>query len=232
MSRATHARFPRILAYAAVAAVLATGWMHAGSADARRVNPRDDLSTLRAELAETRAELGSYQSAYTELMNGLDKVERINARGGRNAKTKIQAQIDRTRRDVDGFVDTGYAADVEIRDHRDTAHDDYTGGGYTGGYSYGYAMDDGNFRVLLKQLKNAYASEQPTIAADAAVNAYFTVDQVLQMLKVVSYDSARVEVAAAIYSHVLDPESWLRVYDAIEYTSNRQALRERLGSAG
>ena len=36
-------------------------------------------------------------------------------------------------------------------------------------------------------------------------------------------------IARISYGRVLDPESWLRVYGAIEYTSNRQALRERLG---
>ena len=90
-------------------------------------------------------------------------------------------------------------------------------------------MSESDLRVLLKQLAAAYASEQPTIAADAARNAYFSVDQVIRMLKAVDFDSTRVEIAATAYGHVLDPESWLRVYDAIEYTSNRQALRERLG---
>lgn len=225
MARASHPRSAaRMLAFAAVAAALVTGWMHGGSADARRVGPRDDLATLRAELAQSRADLAAYQSAYTELMNGLDRVERLNARGARNARTKIQNEVDRTRREVSQYIYTAYDDDVDVRDHRDD-------GGYTGGgYSYGYAMDESDFKVLLKQLKNAYASEQPTIATDAAINAYFTVDQVVRMLKVVTYDSARVEVAAAVYSRVLDADGWLRVYDVIEYTSNRQALRERIGA--
>jgi hypothetical protein len=47
------------------------------------------------------------------------------------------------------------------------------------------------------------------------------------------FDSAKIDIAQALYPSAVDPERWIGVYSALDFDSSRSELRKRLGqSAG
>jgi hypothetical protein len=75
------------------------------------------------------------------------------------------------------------------------------------------SFDDGKIRVL----------------AEVAQRRWFTVGQVLGFMELMSFGDQKVEAAALLHSHTVDLENWYRVYGALTFDSNKDALRQRVG---
>lgn len=199
-----------LLAAATTAAV--TGFLPAGDATADHYTGRD--SQIEVENRQLRTELAYYQSAYDEMVLGLDRIDRAADKlRDRTSRQRIQTLVDTTRDRADQYVDG-----IE----RDGWGHDYT--------AYDYALSDTELaRVISRVQAESYSDEQLALIRSVAKSSYFTADQVVSLMKLCAYDDTRVEVAAALYPRVVDNQNWYLVYDGLTYSSSKKTLRERIG---
>lgn len=64
---------------------------------------------------------------------------------------------------------------------------------------------------------------------DAMRDRWFTAAQVRQLLETFTFPAKQVDVAVAIYPHVVDPQNWFGIYDAFTFDSHKNEVRQRLG---
>ena len=197
---------------AAATTAVVTGLLPSGQATADHYTGRD--GQVEVENKQLRSELAYYQSAYDEMVLGLDRIDRaadkLRDRAGRK---RIQTLVDTTRDRADQYVDG-----IE----RDGWGHDYT--------AYDYALSDTELaRVISRVQAESYSDEQLALIRSVARTSYFTADQVVSLMKLCAYDDTRVEVAAALYPRVVDGQNWYLVYDGLTYSSSKKTLRERIG---
>lgn len=60
----------------------------------------------------------------------------------------------------------------------------------------------------------------------ALKGVYFTTQQIVQMVNVLSFDDNRLELAKAAYDSCVDRENYYKVVDAMTYSSTKEKLRE------
>lgn len=244
MSRLARLAAPAV---AAALALAATAPLVADLAVARPARPdyQHPGDRLRAENEQLRLELGYYQSAYAELSSGLDRVEGVNRR---NRDPRTRMQIDRAvrhARDHAAQYVQPWSYDQQDPDWRDR-HDWRTmpsppmhdprirdrrpDRGDRGLQIQVMPIDDRAFASLTAEVSRAnFADDKLAIVQTAAGTNYFTVAQVVQLMKLASFDDTRVEIAATLAPRVLDGDKWFEVYGALSFSSSRDALRQRLG---
>jgi hypothetical protein len=201
---------PAVLA-ATAATIAVSGFLPSddASADHDRRRRDDDSSEVR----RLRDELAYYQQAYDEMHDGLVRIER--------AADKL-----RDRR-----------AGAKIRriaeDTLDRASETVNGGSYDDGDYYDnwrYTVSDSDFSVMSQRVAGAaYADEQLALVQELAAANYFTVSQVVALMKSCTYEDTRIEAAVSLYPRIVDPENWYLVNDGFTYSSSKKTLRERLG---
>jgi hypothetical protein len=248
MSRLARLAVP---AFAAAVALAVTAPMIADLASARPARPdyQNGTDRLRAENEQLRIELGYYQSAYTELSTGLDRVDAANRR---NKDRRSFMMIDRAlrgARDRAAQYVQPWSAEQQQPDWRD--HGDWrtmpapiptpNPGPFPPGSVRDrrtqpqmqiqvVAIDERAFASLTAEVGRAsFADDKLAVVRTAAATNYFTVAQVVQLMKLASFDDTRVEIAAALAPRVLDGDKWFEVYGALSFSSSRDTLRERLG---
>jgi hypothetical protein len=203
---------PVALAAAALAAAL-SGALLPGNATARSVYRDDDLSTLRAENKQLRSDLSYYQAAYDELDDGLTKIERAadrlrDRRAGAKIRRLAENAQDRAAQYVGGYEDGYYGND--------------------GGYAYEVSETD--FQTMAQRVSAAtYADDQLALVKQLATSNWFSVAQVVALMKTCTYEDTRVEIAVSLYPRIVDPQNWYLVNDGFTYSSSKQSLRERIG---
>ncbi|NOY25132.1 MAG: DUF4476 domain-containing protein [Oligoflexia bacterium] len=74
-----------------------------------------------------------------------------------------------------------------------------------------------------------FSTGKLALLRSAAADRWFSVDQVRQLVQGLSFGSDKVEAAAILYPHVVDLQNWYLVYDAFDFDSDKQALRDRVG---
>lgn len=87
------------------------------------------------------------------------------------------------------------------------------------------------FEGLLKQLQRlSFSDEQLTLAREAARGgAFFTSDQVGQLMRTSAFGDNQVRLAAALYPHVVDPQNFAQLASILTFESDRQKLRQLAG---
>lgn len=60
-------------------------------------------------------------------------------------------------------------------------------------------------------------------------NRSFTVNQVIELLETFDFGDDKVNAANLLYGQVEDPSNWYLVYGALDFDSDREALRRRTG---
>jgi len=87
-------------------------------------------------------------------------------------------------------------------------------------------MDSVTFGIFVKDLGSSRNLTEDRIAmiARSAARHLFTVDQVVTLMDFFSMDREKIQVAAVIYEHVLDPENYQRVYEALTFALSRETL--------
>jgi hypothetical protein len=218
------------IAFAAAAAVAAIGVLPHGSADAKRPSwgNHDEVSRLRAENAQLRSDLRAYQTGYDLLSDAISRVDRINSRSrDRRTQRDIQRTIERARRDAGPNIGHG----------NDGGYDGgYDGSGTPGGYpnypqgERRYQMPANQLNGLVARVRDAsFADDQLALIREAAALNWFSVDQVVALMKACSFEDTRIEIAVTLYPRIVDPQSWYTVNDAFDFSSSKQTLRQRTG---
>lgn len=89
------------------------------------------------------------------------------------------------------------------------------------------AFADPDFLAFLRQVKRAaFDDDRMLLLREVVKHRAFTTTQVIDVLDEVSFE--KVEAAVLLYPNVVDPESFVRVYDELNFTSDRRELAERL----
>ena len=91
-------------------------------------------------------------------------------------------------------------------------------------------MGDRDFDALVRGMNHeSFSNAKLDRLRGAAANNYFTVDQVIEVIKGLSFSNDKVEAAAIMHDHTVDRANWYRVYDAFEFGADREKLRKRVG---
>jgi len=97
------------------------------------------------------------------------------------------------------------------------------GGGY--GQPYFQAMNEYEFNGLLNTLNNAsFDNTRLTIASQAIMNNYLTVNQVKIIMNVFSFESNRLSFAKSAYARTIDKQNYYLVNDAFSFSSSIHSL--------
>jgi hypothetical protein len=204
----THAA---VAAFAALAATGATALLP-GQADADRDPHRD----LRIQNARLRTDLSYAQAANRELLDGLDRV----------ATTARQSTDRRTRYHVQRIVDDARSRAARYPDRSEERPDwPDRRPGHRERYR---ALADADFQRLVARVADGFPSETLEVVRTAAAANYFTVDQAVALLEACRFESARIDVAVALYPRVIDVERWFLVDEAFDFSSSRLALKQKL----
>lgn len=191
------------------------------------------LEQARAELEQLRGELGYYQAAYTELSQGLERIETAN-RGNRDrpAKISIQRAIRAARSGAARYVQpwTDEQRGAAWRDEADWRQPPNWDPPVMAAPAP-VAMTTADFGALTVQVERAsFASEKLGLIQAAAAANNFTVAQVTQLMQLAAFDDTRIEIAVTCAPRVIDGQRWFEVYGALSFSASRDALRKRLGS--
>ncbi|MCB9664836.1 MAG: DUF4476 domain-containing protein [Alphaproteobacteria bacterium] len=93
------------------------------------------------------------------------------------------------------------------------------------------ACDHGSFqRIVAAVDATPWSQERLALVREAARDRWFTVDQVLVLMDHVTWGSDKVEVAAMLHPHLVDPQDSYRLYGALTFSSDKASLRSRLGA--
>ncbi|MBP8808085.1 MAG: DUF4476 domain-containing protein [Kofleriaceae bacterium] len=221
------------LVVSTLAAALALGLtapIVADHADARPVQwtpPPDRGGDLRAENAALRAELARYRATFDR---GLDRIEDAtrNVRD-RRAATRLRRAIDDLRVELgNGWRDDRYDRPGPDRPGRPDrpvgpGRDDHRPGQVVG-------MPDADYQRLLAAVGAAnFPAEQLDVINAAAPYYAFTSDQVIGLMRAVSFDDNRLAIATTLFPRVVDPGRFYLAYEALDFPSSKDALRKRLG---
>jgi hypothetical protein len=198
-----------VAAFAAFAATSATALV-AGNASA----DRDSWGNgRRGETAQLRTDLAYFEAAHLELVRGLERVESAAQRSSdTRTRASVQRIVDETRQRAGRFVgDEGrvVAAPGPIAPSYPT-------------------LSSGDFDRLVARVRSTMGTECAEIVRSAARGSYFTVDQALALVKATSMESAKVDVAVALYPRVIDKDRWFLIDEGFSFPSSRQTLRSRV----
>lgn len=166
------------------------------------------------------------QADLTAMLADLDAIDRLNAAStDRATRKKIDKKIDRLRASLEDLADELDDArvsrdddrrDGDRRDHRDRR---------------AIAMTDGDFAQLLVELDAAtMSSDKRGLVLDVARTGWFTSDQVAAIVDHLTHSDDQLEAAVALHPRVTDPSNFHRVYKHLAHSSDRDALRERIGA--
>ncbi|MBK9031516.1 MAG: DUF4476 domain-containing protein [Myxococcales bacterium] len=242
-------------ALAAAAALIATAPLVHESAQARPTHPVRPMpppdhgggyngggfEQLRNENAALRAELAQYRTAVADGLTRLDAIARTSR--DRRTTVRLRRTIDDLRGQLAspgrGWDDGGWTQPPPPDGWTQPQPQPPPGGwpqppprGGDGPWandpSYG-AMPAGDFQRLQDQLAAArFPSDQLALIGVAAPRNRFTVDQVIALMQVLAFDDARIEVAVLLAPRVIDGQRWHLVFDALQFSSSRDTLRQRV----
>jgi len=96
-----------------------------------------------------------------------------------------------------------------------------------GNTQYRTPMTSEDFSVLLQNVQNQRRASGRTTAVTNAFNNtsyYFTTNQAMRLLELVTSESKRLSLAKTVYPKITDPANFSLVYDLLESQANRDAL--------
>jgi len=94
-------------------------------------------------------------------------------------------------------------------------------------------MTDADFSMVLQNVESQRRASAKTTAVTNAfnnTNYYFTTDQAIQLLELVTSESKRFSLAKTVYAKITDPANFSLVYDLLESQSNIDALEAYVDS--
>ncbi len=228
---------------AAVTALLVSGLFPNGEADARRRPPPDpcqnhrntrEMRRLQGEVAQLQADLAAYQSAYSALDDGMNRLERLAIRRvrDRRAKNALVGAINRAReaasQNFAAAVPTAPATPVPPPPPAPQPVYDQPAPQPIYQQPSPQPMTRRDFRGLRHRVeKVSFSDDRLTLVRSAAAANLFTVDQVIELMNVCDFEKTKLEIAELLYDRVIDIDQWHRVYGALEFEASRDRLRRR-----
>lgn len=198
------------------AALLASVGLPGASLDARRRDHR---------LQDYKARAERYEAAYNELAHGLERIEALNERRRtRGVKARIRRTIADSRSRAAALLDdVRHAPPAEVvvvepvPDHRAVYYETVE------------PMTAAEHRALRNAVADAsFTKDRLRLVEAAAEHNWFTVDQVVELMRAATFTDTRVEIGALLYPRVVDLRDWYKAYDALDFESSRGKLRKRV----
>jgi hypothetical protein len=92
------------------------------------------------------------------------------------------------------------------------------------------AMADADFQSLISTVKSAsFASDQVNAVKAAAKHNHFTIDQVGQMMKLMSFANDQTEVVRLMAPHVIDPQNAFKLHSLVSFSSQIDEINAIFG---
>lgn len=105
--------------------------------------------------------------------------------------------------------------------------------GITTSCGYSVVMSDNTFRHLKSMVSNGvFDSKKMDIIKVAIASSRVSSRQVLELMRMLMFDSNRLELAKFAYLHTVDKQNYFIVNDAFIFSSNISALSRYIGSLG
>jgi hypothetical protein len=95
-------------------------------------------------------------------------------------------------------------------------------------------MTDFNFTNLMNNIRNQWqANGKQNLITDVLSNSttYFTVAQVRELISQLDYESSRLHLLKAAYSHVVDPTNFSSLYNLLSTSASQTELSSYIGAA-
>lgn len=94
-------------------------------------------------------------------------------------------------------------------------------------YQQKFTMPDDKFQSLLRAMKNASFDDSKLMIAQQALDVYYIdTDQLVSMMKVLSFESTKLSLAKYGYKRLVDPENIFLVNSAFSFQSSIKELYE------
>ena len=77
--------------------------------------------------------------------------------------------------------------------------------------------------------KTTFDRDKKELIKAAAASNSFTVSQIMQTMKLLTFSRDRIDVAASMYNSACDYNNWYMVYSLLDFTSHIKELQERIG---
>jgi hypothetical protein len=91
-------------------------------------------------------------------------------------------------------------------------------------------MKPDSFNALVSAVKSAsFDDDKVAVVQGAARNNWFTSAQVASLVAIPSFGDGKVEVAVACWSKIVDPENNFVIYQKLDFDSDKDKLRRRVG---
>ena len=92
------------------------------------------------------------------------------------------------------------------------------------------AMDPGDFAALMKALKaESFPKGKLAVLREAARRNRFRVAQLRHVMQEFSFADGKLQAAAAIHPVLVDPQNFYKVYQDLQFESDKLKLRRMIG---
>jgi hypothetical protein len=89
------------------------------------------------------------------------------------------------------------------------------------------AMTSADFGAFLTALDHAsFSSDKLAMIRTTCPHAWFTAAQVVRVLDELPHSTDKLEAAKALWPRIVDPQNGYLVYDALPFSSDKDALRK------
>jgi len=92
------------------------------------------------------------------------------------------------------------------------------------------AMAPASFKQLLDVAGNANTDQQKFEVINAAGANWFTANQIGQLMDLINTEAVKVNVASALWPHLVDPQNGFVVFGKLELEGSKAELRRRTGA--
>ena len=172
----------------------------------------DDLASLSRRtrkdvaLATISTELAELDKAATSLVDAADDAEdKAERKQLRASATSLEQGIVAAKKTVDALATAKPAAAKPV------------------------AINAANFKALLDAVGEANTDADKVSVARAAAGNYFTAAQVGQLMDLLNTEMPKVDLASALWSHLVDPNNGFVIFGKLELSGSKAELHRRVG---
>jgi hypothetical protein len=97
--------------------------------------------------------------------------------------------------------------------------------------NYYYVMSEFDFKIFLSDLKNEFFTEDKlTLIETVALNNYFTIAQVYQILEYIDFDSDRIDAFRILLPSIVDKYNSYRILNLFTNSTDKQTIRNLISN--
>lgn len=88
-------------------------------------------------------------------------------------------------------------------------------------------MSSADFRDLIQMIKKeTFEETKLSILSDVAEKNYFTVDQVMELVEIFTFEDNKIEAAKTLYPRTVEKGKFYKVYSVFTYSSSKEELKK------